>query len=151
MAVQLLFTEEQKALFKSSFKSEDTDGDGKITSEELRAAFKSIEIDLTQEKIDEMMGMVDKDGSRTVDFSEILMKKAEQMRGKGAQYFKAFDALDTDKSGSLSPEELRTALSACTDPPMTKEEIDAIIKKADGNNDGEIRRAEFVRMIQSSY
>ncbi|NP_999769.1 calcium-binding protein SPEC 2C [Strongylocentrotus purpuratus] len=151
MAVQLFFTEEQRKVFKSSFKSIDADGDGKITPEELKAAFKSIEIELTQEKIDEMMSMVDKDGSRPVDFSEILMKKAEQMRGKGAQYFKAFDALDTDKSGSLSPEELRTALSACTDPPMTKEEIDAIIKKADGNNDGEIRRAEFVRMIQSSY
>ncbi|XP_030836705.1 calcium-binding protein SPEC 2A [Strongylocentrotus purpuratus] len=150
MAVQLLFTEEQKALFKSSFKSEDTDGDGKITSEELRAAFKSIEIDLTQEKIDEMMGMVDKDGSKDMDFSEFLMRKAEQWRGREVQLIKAFDDLDKDHNGSLSPQELRTAMSACTDPPMTEKEIDAIIEKADCNGDGKICREEFTKLIHSS-
>lgn len=150
MAVQLLFTEEQKALFKRSFDSQDTNRDGKVNPEELKAAFKSLGMDLTQEKIDEMMSLIDKDGSGTLDFSECLMWKAEQWRGREVKFIKAFDALDKDDNGSLSPEELRTALSACTDPPMTKEEIDAIIAKADCNMDGKIDRAEFVNLIQSS-
>ncbi|NP_999768.1 calcium-binding protein SPEC 1A [Strongylocentrotus purpuratus] len=151
MAAQLLFTDEEVTEFKRRFKNKDTDKSKSITAEELGEFFKSTGKSYTDKQIDKMISDVDTDESGTIDFSEMLMGIAEQMvkwTWKEEHYTKAFDDMDKDGNGSLSPQELREALSA-SKPPMKRKKIKAIIQKADANKDGKIDREEFMKLIKS--
>ena len=61
----------------------------------------------------------------------------------------SFDMIDTDGSGSLTFDELRTS-SALGDVGLSEVEIERLIQKYDTNNDGEIQFAEFQRMWQEA-
>ena len=49
---------------------------------------------------------------------------------------KIFNSIDTDKSGALSPDEIKEIL--CFDSQVDPSEVDKIIAAVDENGDGEI-------------
>nr|P21788.1 RecName: Full=15 kDa calcium-binding protein; Short=CABP [Hemicentrotus pulcherrimus] len=150
-AVQLVFTDAEKAEFKFGFKSKD--GDNSITAKELGEFLESAGKSFSEEQLAQMISDVDTDKSGTIEFSEMLMGIAEKMMKwtwKKSHFQKAFDDMDKDGNGVLSPEELHLAMSTRIEPPMSKEAIDAIIAKADCDGDGKINRKEFVKLIKSS-
>merc|ERR1712087_1009691 len=56
----------------------------------------------------------------------------------------AFDRMDTDSSGFISPENLRQLLG----DKYTEEDIDNIMKNADENKDGKISFEEFKKIFK---
>ena len=59
----------------------------------------------------------------------------------------AFDLFDADNSGSISPQELKTALKALGLSKTSEDEVKEMISRADKDNDGAINFDEFVEMI----
>ena len=60
----------------------------------------------------------------------------------------AFDKLDEDKNGYITPDELSKALEE--QHTLTEKEIDSIIDEVDVNGDGNIDYPEFLAMIKAS-
>ena len=54
------------------FKDFDKDGNGEIDREELRSLFKSMNKMFTDEELERMIAMVDKDDSKTINYEEFI-------------------------------------------------------------------------------
>ncbi|EQC41630.1 hypothetical protein SDRG_01588 [Saprolegnia diclina VS20] len=65
------------------------------------------------------------------------------------RYRAVFDEYDTDKSGSISPDELRTLLKAMGEADLDDAEINDIIRQADADNNGSIEFDEFINMMKA--
>ena len=65
-------TEEQRAEYEEIFNDIDADGSGKITSEELSTAMKSIGQNPTEEQVLAMIHEFDDDGDNQIDLQEFL-------------------------------------------------------------------------------
>ena len=59
-----------------------------------------------------------------------------------------FDSFDLDHNGSLSREELRVCLAMCG-KPVSDSQLDMMISLADPDNDGIIRREDFIDFFQN--
>ncbi|XP_001637910.3 uncharacterized protein LOC5517849 [Nematostella vectensis] len=68
----LTLTSEQVMAFKEVFDLFDSNGGGTIDAEELDLALRSVDIQLTQEEIVEVLMAMDKDGNGEIDFGEFL-------------------------------------------------------------------------------
>lgn len=64
-----------------------------------------------------------------------------------AELLAAFQVFDKDKSGFLSPDELRAVLKQLGGDTMSDKEIDDIMREADTDGDGNISFAEFKNIM----
>lgn len=62
---------------------------------------------------------------------------------------KAFDAIDTNKSGTVEAKEFKAAMKTL-DVNVTDEEVTAVFKGCDVNGDSKIQFDEYVKLIQTS-
>jgi calcium-dependent protein kinase len=84
-----------------------------------------------------MFAKIDLDGNGTIDYTEFVMATIEEKNLITDQRLRqAFELFDADKSGALSPEEIKEVL--CFDATVDPLEIDRIIAAVDENGDGEI-------------
>ena len=84
-----------------------------------------------------MFEKIDLDGNGTIDYTEFVMATMEEQNLITDQRLKqAFELFDADKSGALSPDEIKEVL--CFDSGVDPEEVDRIIAEVDENGDGEI-------------
>lgn len=77
MDIQL--TEEQIIEYKKSFSSFDTDGDGIITTKELQSLMRSLEQNLTDAELVDMINEVTADGNGTINFPDFLTMMATKV------------------------------------------------------------------------
>lgn len=68
--------------------------------------------------------------------------------GSEKDILQAFSVIDEDKSGYISPAELRFLLTSVGDNPLTEDEADELIHLADMDGDGLISYAEFFSTLQ---
>ncbi|KAG8934979.1 putative calmodulin-3 [Tulasnella sp. 418] len=106
-----------------------------VSPEELRAMIKEVD--------------VNKDG--TIDFNEFAVMMAKKMKDQDvdAERKAAFKVFDKDGNGLISAEELKTVMAKLGEK-LTPEEIDAMIKEGDLDDDGQINYEEFVKMMASA-
>ena len=84
-----------------------------------------------------MFEKIDLDGNGTIDYTEFVMATMEEQNLITDQRLRqAFELFDTDKSGALSPDEIKEIL--CFDSQVDPSEVDKIIAAVDENGDGEI-------------
>ena len=102
-------TEEQIAEFKEAFTLFDKDGDGAITTQELRTVMQSLGQNPTEAELRDMIKEVDQDGSGSIDFPEFLTLMARKIHDTktDAELIKAFKVFDKDGSGLISASELK--------------------------------------------
>lgn len=87
--------------------------------------------------MDEMFAKIDLDGNGTIDYTEFVMATMDEYRLITDERLKqAFELFDADKSGALSPDEIKEVL--CFNSDVQPEEVDEIIRQFDSNGDGEI-------------
>ncbi|KAF7254783.1 Calmodulin-like protein 3 [Varanus komodoensis] len=79
------FSEAELGVFKEAFSHFDTDGDGKVTAEELGSALRSLvpvlgnlQEAFTEEKVEQMVRQVDKDGDGKISFEEFVKMLEEK-------------------------------------------------------------------------
>ncbi|OMJ70954.1 hypothetical protein SteCoe_30949 [Stentor coeruleus] len=149
IATQCISAHDSKAL-KEVFKTIDTNGDGKLSKEELLSHYKKVMgDDHAEEEVSQIMKEVDTDNNGYINYTEFLKASISQKTLVSSQNLRrAFDLFDSDKSGSISAAELKKVLQGGnnTDDHVWKQ----IIKAFDQNSDGEIDLREFEEIITRS-
>ncbi|MGF1924183.1 MAG: EF-hand domain-containing protein [Bacteroidia bacterium] len=142
--------EEQIVELKEAFSLFDKDGDGIITTKELRSIMRSLGQDLTETDLQDVINGVNVHGNRTVNFPEFLSLIARKMKDTDTEeeLIEAFEVFDRDGNGLISAAELRHVMTNLG-KKLTEEEVDEIIREADIDGDGGINYEEFVRMIMA--
>lgn len=87
------------------------DGDGKITTEELRRIMISLGQDPTEDELQRTIEEVDVDRNGTVDIDEFLTIMAAKKQFSDAEILKAFKALDANGDGTVSAAELKKIMT----------------------------------------
>ncbi|PIM98764.1 Ca2+/calmodulin-dependent protein kinase, EF-Hand protein superfamily [Handroanthus impetiginosus] len=143
---QNLSEEEIKGL-KEMFKSMDTDNNGTITFEELKAGLPKLGTKLSESEVRQLMEAADVDGNGTIDYIEFINATMHMNRVEREDHlYKAFEYFDKDKSGYITVEELEHALK---EHNMGDEKtIKEILAEVDTDHDGKINYDEFVAMMR---
>ncbi|KAI5063027.1 hypothetical protein GOP47_0021574 [Adiantum capillus-veneris] len=139
-------SEEEIMGLKAIFKEMDTDGNGKITLDELRQGLAKQGSDLAETEIRQLMETADVDKTGNIDYMEFITATVNMnKKGKEDHLFAAFQYFDRDNSGFITKEELQTALEQHN--MMDGNAIKEILEEADTNKDGLIDYEEFAEMM----
>ncbi|KAJ8762113.1 hypothetical protein K2173_007263 [Erythroxylum novogranatense] len=125
----------------------DTDGDGKISSEELGAYFASIGERMPSDEVQKIINDFDVNGDSLLEFSEFLKlvggdKEVEEDDLKRA--FEIYEAQDVD--GCITPRGLQKMLNRFGDP-KSMEECENMIRAFDLDGNGVLDFHEFQQMM----
>eukprot|EP00798_Chlamydomonas_sp_ICE-L_P012168 gene12168-15284_t len=95
------------------FRDMDEDGDGVLTTEELRQALDHKGIKMSAKQAHALVDRADMNRDGMIDYEEFLAATIHESRlEKDELLYKAFKHFDADNSGFITAEELQTALSA---------------------------------------
>jgi len=134
------------------FKSFDLNGDGMLSYDELKKGFIwyfKNEV-IAEKEFDELIKKIDLDNNKVIEYEEFLRFCVNLDVLLTDQNLKvAFDFFDKDKSGNLTPNEIKIILGI-RDPDNPNNEnaiINQIISEVDLNNDGVISFEEFKQLM----
>ncbi|EXC34219.1 Calcium-dependent protein kinase 30 [Morus notabilis] len=140
---------EEVEVIRDMFTLMDTDRDGKVTYEELRAGLRKVGSQLAEAEIKMLMEVADVDGNGVLDYGEFVAVTIHLQRMENDEHFRrAFMFFDKDGSGYIELTELREALadeSGETDIMVLNE----IMREVDTDKDGCISYDEFVAMMKT--
>ncbi|CEL96874.1 unnamed protein product [Vitrella brassicaformis CCMP3155] len=140
-------TDKQKKEIKAVFDHYDTSKDGKLSLPEMEKAMKkALEGDnVSPEEIAQIVDDLDENGDRELDYEEFFNAMKRKMLGLESEddVLQAFQLIDKDKNGFISPPELRHLLTTLGRNPLTQDEVDELIHLADKDGDGLINFDEF--------
>lgn len=143
-----LISKSEKEKLAQMFKLLDTNGDGKLSKNEIMDGYEEhFGKLLNEDEVDKLFNDVDTDKSGFIDYSEFIVATMNQKKNLSEEKLTAaFKLFDTDGNGTISPAELKEVLSSSGQ--ISDETIEEILKQADENNDGEIEYDEFVEMMK---
>jgi len=135
---------------REAFAEFDVNDDGFISKKELSDVMSNFGNMITNEELDEMIKVVDKDGNGLVDFKEFLnlMDSNCLLQNIDQEMELLFEMIDTNKDGYLSAKEITTMMKNLGEK-VRKKDIRKMMKAADSNNDGKISLSEFKSMVDS--
>ncbi|XP_067682352.1 calmodulin-beta [Haliotis asinina] len=134
--------------FKEAFNLFDKDGDGTITTKELGTVMRSLGQNPTEAELQDMINEVDADGNGIIDFPEFLTMMSKKLQGADStdELREAFLVFDKDGDGFISAKELRHVMTNLGEK-LTDEEVEEMMREADGDGDGQVNYDEFVKMM----
>lgn len=129
---------------KAVFKEFDIDGDGWIQEAELRAVMGKMGQQPTDDELHAMFKAADTNGDGKIDFEEFIsIAKANPL---SLSLKSVFGELDVDGDGYITRSEMRQAFDKMGHS-LSDDEINAIFRQCDVNQDGKINFDEFVAMM----
>mmetsp|Transcript_25827 Transcript_25827/g.25370 ORF Transcript_25827/g.25370 Transcript_25827/m.25370 type:complete len:209 (-) Transcript_25827:25-651(-) len=146
IATQLMNKNEVSQLAQA-FRALDTNGDGKLSKDELLAQYKhTMGANQAEEEVQRIMREVDVDGNGFIDYSEFIMASAKRESLLSKQNLEnAFRLFDNDNSGKISAKEIRNILGR---EVISSDEVwRDLVGQVDQNGDGEIDLREFTEMM----
>ncbi|XP_037503725.1 calmodulin-A-like [Rhipicephalus sanguineus] len=144
-------SEDAIAELREAFVLFDKDGNGAISTKELGTMMRALDQNTTEADLKDMIAEVDTDGDGTIDFAEFLamMTKKTHTADTEEEIREAFRVFDRDGNGFITATELRDVMTTLGEK-LTDEEVDAMIREADMDGDGQINYEEFVALINST-
>lgn len=132
------------------FNKFDKNGDGKISSDEVKDSLKELGVQTTTDQVQYMMQEYDKDGDGYIDldeFVEFIQHGGKDCDGDNNKELKdAFDLYDGDKNGLISANELHKVMKnlglKCSMSDCMK-----MISQVDEDGDGSVNFEEFKKMM----
>lgn len=146
---------------KDVFATFDSDGDGSISLDELSVAYRMLGYDLSPQLLREMVRIADIDGDGSINFSEFLGMILEQQNSSRlrsaqrtppltaeqvARYRDAFSSFDIDGDGTITVQELGTAMRLLGHN-LSEAELRAMVRSADRDGSGTLDFGEFITFI----
>jgi calcium-dependent protein kinase len=140
-------TKQERDKLTVAFRALDTDNDGRLSKEELLVGFlKTMPRAKAERKVREIFASYDTDKSGFIDYTEFLSAGMQLSSTSNTATLKsAFTSLDTDGSGSISVEELRSMLGS--EVIGNDDAWQRFMENADKNGDGVIDLEEFKQLI----
>ncbi|WOH10491.1 hypothetical protein DCAR_0729960 [Daucus carota subsp. sativus] len=142
-------TIEEVEVIRDMFTLMDTDNDGKVTYEELKAGLRKVGSQLAEPEIRMLMDVADVDGNGVLNYGEFVAVTIHLQRMENDEHIRrAFTFFDKDANGYIELDELREALadeSGETDDNVLNE----IMREVDTDKDGKISYDEFVAMMKT--
>ncbi|CAA2989700.1 calcium-dependent kinase 10-like [Olea europaea subsp. europaea] len=136
-------------VIRDMFMLMDTNNDGKVTYEELKAGLRKVGSQLAEPEIKLLMDVADVDGNGVLDYGEFVSVTIHLQRMENDEHFhRAFMFFDKDGSGYIEIDELQEALadeSGETDVDV----LNDIMREVDAKQDGRIDYEEFVAMMKT--
>ncbi|CAO2825327.1 unnamed protein product [Amaranthus hypochondriacus] len=126
----------------------DANGDGKISSTELKSLLKALGSETTPEEVKKMMDEMDRDGDGFVDlheFTEFHIGSGGNA-GNTKELREAFNLYDKDGNGKISAKELHEVLKSLGEKCSLKD-CKKMIASVDRDGDGCVDFEEFKRMM----
>ncbi|EEF52108.1 calcium-dependent protein kinase 10 [Ricinus communis] len=140
---------EEVEVIKDMFALMDTDNDGKVTYNELRAGLRKVGSQLAEPEIKMLMEAADVDGNGVLDYGEFVAVTIHLQKMENDEHIRrAFMFFDKDGSGYIELEELREAL-ADEYGETDNDVLHDILREVDTDKDGCISYEEFVVMMKA--
>jgi len=146
--VSQLVNKEEMDQMEKAFKALDKNKDGKLSKEEILEGYQEyFGKPIDEDEVNNMMKMVDTDGSGTIDYSEFVMAAMNQSQLLTQEKLEAaFKMFDKDGSGTISIDEIKETLGKGAGIPESA--YREVLKEVDENGDGEISFEEFTKMMK---
>ncbi|KAJ3679868.1 hypothetical protein LUZ60_016146 [Juncus effusus] len=141
---------DMQAQLKIVFDLIDSNGDGKISSAELRKLMISLghEKSTSQEEVEGMVKELDLNGDGQIDFEEFSQAvTCGGAKGDHEALAEAFEVFDRDKNGLISARELRRVLVGLGHGKCSLRDCRLMIRGVDKNGDGMVDFDEFKSMM----
>lgn len=140
---------EEVEVIRDMFALMDTDKDGRVTLEELKAGLRKVGSKLAEPEMELLMEAADVNGNGYLDYGEFVAITIHLQRlSNDAHLRKAFLFFDKDSSGYIERAELADALA---DEAGHADEaaLDNVLREVDTDKDGRISFEEFVAMMKA--
>merc|ERR1719247_2794013 len=140
--------EYESAAIDSVFKYYDKDGSGAINVKELQKGMLAVVPD-AGEVIAEIIDDLDADGDQTIDLVEFRTACTRLLLGHETfeDVSRAFQYIDHDRNGFISPSELKKLLMTTGSSPLALDEAEQLISWADKDGDGVLNYKEFTYFL----
>ncbi|XP_071087909.1 calmodulin-4-like [Haliotis cracherodii] len=131
------------------FLAADVNKDGYLNMEEVNGLFKELGYKLEREQVYALFAKLDTDQNYKITLDEFLaaMEPIERKEREGAHLRRLFHALDANKDGLLSPDELHVLLQSAASEcgvEVPKSTAEQIVKELDVSGDGKLNFEEFL-------
>ncbi|CAN4109722.1 unnamed protein product [Withania somnifera] len=134
---------------KEMFSKIDTDNDGIVSVEELKAGLQEVNSQLSDSEIKMLIDAIDTNGKGTLDYGEFIAISLHLHRMANDEHLhRAFSSFDKDGNGYIEPDELRDALMEDGSDDCTNVAND-IFQEVDTDKDGRISYDEFAAMMKT--
>ncbi|KAH7656787.1 Non-specific serine/threonine protein kinase protein [Dioscorea alata] len=134
---------------KEMFKKIDTDNDGIVSCEELKAGLTKYGTQLAESEVQMLIEAVDTHGKGVLDYGEFVAVSLHLQRMANDEHLRrAFSYFDKDGNGYIEAEELHQALVE-DGPDDSTDVANDILQEVDTDKDGKISYDEFVAMMKT--
>ncbi|KAF8764395.1 myosin regulatory light polypeptide 9-like [Argiope bruennichi] len=139
-----MFEQNQIAEFKEAFQLIDSNKDGLIDKNDLRATFDSLGKIVSENDLNSMLS----EAPGPINFTMFLTIFGERIAGTDQEEVikKAFDTFDPDGAGKINEKKLRKALITWGEK-LTNSEVDEAFKEAPIDREGMIDINSYVKVI----
>ena len=144
--------EDQANLIKEAFDLLDLEKTGSIDYHELKLTLKAFGFKITKQDLQELLDKYDKDNKNRIffdDFIELITEKFSE-RDPKEEILLAFDLFDTEKRGKINIKNLKKAVKEIGEN-LSDAELKAIIEEFDEDQDGEISKSDFLKIMEEYY
>uniref|UniRef100_A0A7S1WC29 Calmodulin n=1 Tax=Alexandrium catenella TaxID=2925 RepID=A0A7S1WC29_ALECA len=143
--------EEQIKALRETFMALDHNGDGLLTSAEMKEGLAKADLKDIPAEVQQIMEDVDSDGSGVIDYTEFLAATLDKrLYIQEDVCWTAFRLFDRNGDGQISTDELRFVLdNGEVKQVMGNSSIEGLMKEVDTGGDGQIDFQEFVTMMRS--
>ncbi|KAK4756292.1 hypothetical protein SAY87_006419 [Trapa incisa] len=136
-------------VIRDMFTLMDTDNDGKVTYDELKAGLQKVGSKLAEPEIKMLMEVADVDGNGVLDYGEFVAVTIHLQRMENDEHIRrAFMYFDKDDTGYIELAELQYAL-ADESGEADSNVVNEIMGEVDTDKDGRISYDEFVAMMKT--
>lgn len=141
---------EQLESYKDAFGLFDKDGDGVISTWELKSVLRALGQNPTKEELAEMIQEADLDGNGIIDFDEFIKMMIRRNNSEESEETlrEAFKVFDHDKNDLITAADLRHVVKALG-MNISEELIEEMIKEADEDGNGNVGVEEFMKIMNS--
>ena len=146
----MVFTIQQIEEYERAFKLFDKNGNGKISANELSVVLKSLNHNVRDREVSDMINEVNGLETGEISFETFLSLMESKLENINLEeeLREAFRVFDNNNSGYISSARLKHVME-CLGEDVTAKDAEDMIREADIDKDGLVNFEDFVKMMKN--